>query len=126
MPTLTTKSDASAEHDNETCGDNNASVSPAESIDDDGDDAGDDVVVNDELAAALSQLVVTKSEVDDDKKNDDDTPSIPASILQLAEWITEKDDGKPRRVLVLTGAGVSVAAGIPDFRTPGTGLYDNL
>ena len=33
---------------------------------------------------------------------------------------------KATNILILSGAGVSVAAGIPDFRTPGTGLYDNL
>ena len=44
-------------------------------------------------------------------------------IEKLAELI---ETGKVKKILVLTGAGVSVAAGIPDFRTPGTGLYSNL
>ena len=30
------------------------------------------------------------------------------------------------RAVVLTGAGVSVPSGIPDFRSPGTGLWENV
>jgi NAD-dependent deacetylase len=30
--------------------------------------------------------------------------------------------GRSRRAVALTGAGVSVPSGIPDFRTPETGL----
>lgn len=43
-------------------------------------------------------------------------------LERVAEAITS---GQCRRILFLTGAGVSVAAGIPDFRSPG-GMYDTL
>jgi NAD-dependent deacetylase len=39
-------------------------------------------------------------------------------VERLAELL-----GRSRRAVVLTGAGVSVPSGIPDFRTPETGLW---
>ena len=49
--------------------------------------------------------------------------SAPESIKSIAELLSSN---KYKNILILTGAGVSCNAGIPDFRTPGTGLYDNL
>ena len=42
-------------------------------------------------------------------------------IAQLAELVRDADS-----VVALTGAGISVPSGIPDFRTPGTGTWTKV
>lgn len=42
-------------------------------------------------------------------------------LSEIAELIRQS-----RRSFVLTGAGVSTESGIPDFRTPGTGLWETM
>ncbi len=47
--------------------------------------------------------------------------ACPAELARLAELI-----GGARSVVALTGAGISTPSGIPDFRTPRTGLWENV
>jgi NAD-dependent protein deacetylase/lipoamidase len=42
-------------------------------------------------------------------------------VEQAADLLREA-----KRAVVLTGAGISVPSGIPDFRSPGTGLWENV
>jgi NAD-dependent deacetylase len=44
-----------------------------------------------------------------------------AEAVRLAELLRGADSA-----VVLTGAGISVPSGIPDFRTPGTGLWEHV
>uniref|UniRef100_A0A7N6AG46 NAD-dependent protein deacetylase n=1 Tax=Anabas testudineus TaxID=64144 RepID=A0A7N6AG46_ANATE len=41
----------------------------------------------------------------------------------VAQYI---NSGKCKNIICMVGAGISTSAGIPDFRSPGTGLYANL
>ncbi|GES64449.1 NAD-dependent deacetylase sirtuin-2 [Aspergillus terreus] len=45
------------------------------------------------------------------------------SIEAVAKYIKEKN---VRNIVVMVGAGISTSAGIPDFRSPDTGIYANL
>ncbi|KAK2762835.1 Sir2 histone deacetylase Hst2 [Arachnomyces sp. PD_36] len=45
------------------------------------------------------------------------------SIESVAKYIKENSI---RRIVVMTGAGISTSAGIPDYRSPETGIYANL
>jgi NAD-dependent deacetylase len=46
---------------------------------------------------------------------------VAGQVARLAELIRDA-----RSVVALTGAGISVPSGIPDFRSPGSGLWENV
>jgi NAD-dependent protein deacetylase/lipoamidase len=47
--------------------------------------------------------------------------AVSTEAQQVADLLHQAE-----RAVVLTGAGISVPSGIPDFRSPGTGLWENV
>ena len=73
--------------------------------------------------AAVDDLTkqLTSIGLKDQDENDDATDSTASEALQKFAAMIQK--GKTNKILVVTGAGISVSAGIPDFRSPGTGTF---
>lgn len=60
--------------------------------------------------------------------NPDASPSVPPPVPKSGLGTIGRliKLGRLKNIVVVAGAGISTASGIPDFRTPGTGLYANL
>lgn len=61
-----------------------------------------------------------------EKGSDQETPEQILDEVTFSGIANYIKGDKCRNIIVMTGAGVSTSAGIPDFRSPGSGLYDNL
>ena len=99
----------------------NESESPS-SDDDDDDDGG----LEDFIRGLVGLKLGSRGE---DGQGEDDLVDTSQPLLSsfdlvgVAEYIRRE---KCENVIVLAGAGISVSAGIPDFRSPGSGLYSKL
>jgi len=100
-----------------------SSGSETEEEDDDNDDDGSSSSSSSEGVRELLKRLALDDE-EREKSLASRQPKLKSRDLEgIAEYM--RSDAC-KNIVVMCGAGVSVSAGIPDFRTPGTGLYDNL
>merc|ERR1712037_511738 len=62
----------------------------------------------------------------DDESSSSSSSSSSSNDFEIEDIEELLKEGKVKNIVMVVGAGISTSAGIPDFRTPGTGLYSNL
>ncbi|KAH0792006.1 NAD-dependent protein deacetylase sirtuin-2 [Histomonas meleagridis] len=73
------------------------------------------------IPASIPISKLTKEEIESLK------PGLVDGLSSLdMDGVAKYIKNKANKIILMIGAGLSTAAGIPDFRTPGTGLYYNL
>eukprot|EP00095_Tigriopus_kingsejongensis_P000011 snap_masked-scaffold342_size201858-processed-gene-1.5 protein:Tk00011 transcript:snap_masked-scaffold342_size201858-processed-gene-1.5-mRNA-1 annotation:"nad-dependent protein deacetylase sirtuin-2" len=83
-------------------------------------DGGDEVDgTQEDLIRRMLQMELNRGQPTEKPKQVLDEVSFEGVIRYLKS-------GKVSKIITMAGAGISTSAGIPDFRSPGTGLYSNL
>lgn len=91
------------------------------SSDDDDDDDFDDGTESEDMIRKMIHMKLVEGGLVDKKENPKVLEDL--SVEGIVKYI---QSGKATKIITMAGAGISTSAGIPDFRSPGTGLYSNL
>lgn len=78
---------------------------------------------SDEVSLAEIRKLLEGATISDEKE---ELPEQLLPDLSISGVIDYIKSGKCKKIITMAGAGISTSAGIPDFRSPGSGLYDNL